>query len=118
MSVSSPAAQRVELHTHVMEGSVMKMRKVESLDVKAGETKVLKPSGDHLMLFDLKGPLVEGGKVPLVLKFKTSGEVKLEADIFAVGAAGPGDKDKLNPVNPAGDPRFGAARADMTMAMR
>lgn len=107
VSVSSPAAQRVELHTHVMEGNVMKMRKVESIDIKAGETKVLKPSGDHLMLFDLKGPLEEGGKLPLVLKFKSSGEVKLEADIYAVGAAGPEDKAKLNPVNPAGDARFG-----------
>ena len=107
VSVTSPAAQRVELHTHIMEAGVMKMRKVESIDVKAGEAKALQPAGDHLMLFDLKGPLVEGGKVPLVLKFKSSGEVTVEADILSVGATGPDSKDALNPVNPKGDPRFG-----------
>ena len=32
----SPAAARVEIHTHVHEGGVMMMRRVEAIDVPAG----------------------------------------------------------------------------------
>ena len=37
----------------------------------AGQVVELKPGGHHLMLMDLKKPLVAGTSVPLVLKLKT-----------------------------------------------
>lgn len=89
VSASSPAAGRVELHTHTMDGGVMKMRQIEKLAIPAGGSAVMKPSGDHIMLFDLKAPLKEGEKLPLTLVFEKAGEVKVEVTVEAVGAKGP-----------------------------
>ena len=36
ISAASPAAGRVEVHTHIMDGDVMKMRRVDALELKAG----------------------------------------------------------------------------------
>lgn len=93
VSASSPAAGRVELHTHIMDGDVMKMRQVEKIAVPAGGSAVLKPSGDHIMLFDLKAPLKEGDRLPLTLVFEKAGAVNVEATVEAVGAKGAHGKD-------------------------
>ena len=93
VSASSPAAGRVELHTHTMDGGVMKMRQIEKLAIPAGGSAVLKPSGDHIMLFDLKAPLKEGETVPITLVFEKAGEVKVEATVEPVGAKGPHGMD-------------------------
>lgn len=89
IAASSPAAERVEIHTHSMDGGVMKMRKIEKLPIAGGKTLILKPSGDHIMLFDLKKPLKEGEQLPLTLVFEKAGEIKIEATIEPVGAKGP-----------------------------
>ena len=52
VSASSPISPRVEIHTHLHEGGVMKMRRVDGIDITAGETVELKPGGYHLMMFD------------------------------------------------------------------
>jgi periplasmic copper chaperone A len=90
VSASSPVAGRVEIHTHLVEDGVMKMRRLEKLAIGAGETAKLKPSGDHIMLFDLKQALKEGAKVPLTLVFEKAGEIQVEAGIEPVGSQGPG----------------------------
>ena len=50
-------ADATELHTHVMSGGVMRMRRTEQIDVPAGETVSLEPGGDHIMLIGLSEPL-------------------------------------------------------------
>ena len=52
ISASSPISPRVEIHTHLHEDGVMKMRRVDGIDITAGETVELKPGGYHLMMFD------------------------------------------------------------------
>ena len=89
LSVSTPAAGRAELHTHVKEGDVMKMRRVEAIAIKGGESHVLKPSGDHVMLLDLKAPLKEGDLVKLTLTFEKAGPIDIEATVEPPGAMGP-----------------------------
>ena len=69
VSASSPAAKVVELHTHTMDGGMMKMRKVEKIDIPAKGEAVLKPGGLHIMLIGLKQQLKPGMKVELTLKF-------------------------------------------------
>jgi len=93
VSASSPAAGRVEIHTHTMDGGVMKMRQIEKLVIPAGGSAVMKPSGDHIMLFDLKAPLKEGETLPLTLVFDKAGEVNVEATVEPVGATGPHGMD-------------------------
>lgn len=80
----SPRAGAVELHTHVMEGGVARMRAVPAIEVPAGGRVELKPGGLHLMLIDLKAPLRDGEVIPLKLRFAKTGEVALRV---AVGAA-------------------------------
>ena len=88
VGASTPAAQRVELHVTMKEGDVMRMREVKAYDIPAKGGFELKPGGAHLMLVDLKAPLKEGTKVPLTLRFEKAGEVKVELQVRALGAAG------------------------------
>ena len=56
-----------------MDGGTMKMRAVEALDLPAGRPVKLAPGGYHIMLFDLKKPLIAGEKVPLTLVIESAG---------------------------------------------
>ena len=89
IGASSPAAARVETHTMEMKGDVMRMREVKGYDVPAKGSFELKPGGAHLMLVDIKRPLKEGEKVPLVLRFEKAGEVKTELAVQGMGATKP-----------------------------
>ena len=83
VGASAPgAAARVELHVHVHEGGVVKMREVSGYDVPGQGSFELKPGGAHLMFMEIRKPFVEGEKVPVTLKFEKAGEVKVE---FHVG---------------------------------
>lgn len=81
----SPVAERVEIHDMTMEGMVMKMRKLDALPVKAGETVSLAPGGKHIMLIGLHGPVEEGMPVPLTLVFEKAGKIELTAPVRAAG---------------------------------
>ena len=67
IGAGSPAAGVVEIHEMVMDGSVMKMRAVNGLDLPAGKMVELKPGGYHIMLMDLKQPVKEGDIVEVTL---------------------------------------------------
>jgi copper(I)-binding protein len=89
---STPAADRVELHSMSMDGNVMKMRQVNAIDIAPGQTVELKPGALHIMLVGLKAPLKAGDKVPMTLKFEKAGDVKVELKIeeIAPGMAASG----------------------------
>jgi periplasmic copper chaperone A len=72
---ASMAAARVEVHEMRMEGDVMRMREIGSLELPAGKTVTLAPGGYHLMLMDLKSPLKVGETIPIKLRFERAGEV-------------------------------------------
>ncbi|MGH7122816.1 MAG: copper chaperone PCu(A)C [Stellaceae bacterium] len=90
VSVSTPAAGKAELHSTTTENGVMHMGPVAALEVKPGTPTVLKPGGYHVMLMDLKGPLVAGQSFALTLTFEKAGKVDATATIEKVGAMGPG----------------------------
>ena len=91
VGVSSPVAGVGEVHEMKMEGDVMKMRALPSLDLPAGKVVELKSGGYHVMLMDLKQPLVKDSKVPLTLLFKDAKgvESKLELSV-PVSTVAPG----------------------------
>ena len=66
VAAASAAAGRAELHTHLHENGVMKMRQVESIEIPAKGEAVLKPGSLHIMLFEV-GTLSEQTPVPLTL---------------------------------------------------
>ncbi|ENC6369008.1 copper chaperone PCu(A)C [Aeromonas veronii] len=66
VAAASAAAGRAELHTHLHENGVMKMRQVESIEIPAKGEAVLKPGSLHIMLFEV-GTLSEQTPFPLTL---------------------------------------------------
>lgn len=82
IGVSSPIAQIVELHTHVEDAGVMRMRPVEGgLEIPAGGTHQLARGGDHVMLMGLTESLENGMSVDLTLIFENAGEVSLQVTV-------------------------------------
>ena len=89
--VSSDASAQCQIHTMTMENGVMKMRPVEGgVELKPGETVMLKPSSFHIMLVNLKQPLEQGKTIDATLQFEKAGTVKVEFPVLAIGAAAPG----------------------------
>ena len=87
VKADNPVSRVTELHTHLNEGGVMKMRPVPAIDVKAGGEAVLKPGGLHVMLIDLKAPMKEGDTVPLTLTFDDGSTKKVDAKLVKPTAA-------------------------------
>lgn len=82
IGAASPAAQKVELHTHIEEGGVMKMVHVEEgFAIAAGETLVLQRGGAHLMMMGLTESFEQGKIVPLTLVFEKSGEIVVDVPV-------------------------------------
>ena len=70
LGARSPAARTVELHSHIEEDGMFKMRQIDRIDVPAGTQVRLQPGGLHVMLIDLQAPLSAGDTVSLTLVFE------------------------------------------------
>jgi periplasmic copper chaperone A len=90
LRASTPAAQRVELHTMAVDAAgVMRMREVEAMPLAPGAAIKMRPGdGMHFMLMGLKQPLKEGDSFPMTLEFERSGkaEVKVVVQVPKAGA--------------------------------
>lgn len=86
LGFSSPACENPELHTHIHDNGMMRMRQVESIEIPAGGAATLEPGGLHLMFIDLVGELVEGESVDVILTFEKAGEVSISLPVKKSGA--------------------------------
>lgn len=76
VSARSDVAQRVELHTHIADGDVMRMVEVEEgFEIPAGETHMLERGGHHVMFMGLNRQLAHGDEVAVTLVFENAGEM-------------------------------------------
>ena len=92
---SVPFAARVEVHEMTMADGVMRMRELASgLDIKPGETVVLKPGGLHLMFMDLNSPLKAGSAHKAQLQFQRAGAVEIEFQVTSAAAPAAGSAHK------------------------
>jgi periplasmic copper chaperone A len=73
LKISSPVAEKVQVHRTEIQNGVARMREVSMLHVDAGQTLEFAPNGMHLMLMGLKKPLVEGQPFELNLLFEVAG---------------------------------------------
>lgn len=89
VSASTDAARRVELHSMIRDGDVMRMRPVTDIPVPPGQAVEFRPGGLHVMLIGLTAPLQQGGQVPLTLRFERAGEVRIMLTVQAAGARAP-----------------------------
>jgi hypothetical protein len=81
VKADNPLSKATELHTHINDGGVMKMRPVPAIDIKAKGEAVLKPGGLHVMLIDLKAPMKEGDSVPITLTFDDGSSKQVDAKV-------------------------------------
>ncbi|HXK53928.1 MAG TPA: copper chaperone PCu(A)C [Hyphomicrobiales bacterium] len=88
IGAKSDIAEKTEIHNNLMEDGIMKMRRVESIDLLPGESARLQPGGYHIMFIGLHKPLEDGASFPLTLVFEKGGEVALEVPVKKIGAGG------------------------------
>jgi copper(I)-binding protein len=81
VSAASAAAKIVELHNHINDGGVMRMRQVKEIAVPAKGEAQLKPGGYHVMLIDMNAPLKEGDHVVLTLGFADGSNKEVHATV-------------------------------------
>lgn len=85
IEVKTPAAKMVEMHNSVTEKGVMRMREVDNIEIKPGQTVTLKPEGLHLMLMMLDKPLLQGTRFPVTLTFEKAGKVEVLMQVEKAG---------------------------------
>ena len=87
VGVKTDAAKTAEVHQMSHEGGVMRMRRLESLDLPTGKTVTLAPGGYHLMLLDILRPLKAGERVSVTLVLDEGGkrvELPVQAEVRSV----------------------------------
>jgi len=77
LTVTSDTLALIQIHQMSMQGNVMKMGEVKSLEIPQNGQVELTPGGYHLMLLDLKTPINAGDKIILKLKFARAGVVEV-----------------------------------------
>lgn len=82
VKADNPATRVTELHTHLNEGGVMKMRPVPAIEIKAGGETALQPGGLHVMMIEPKAPMKEGDVVPLNLTFGDGSSKRVEIKVM------------------------------------
>jgi periplasmic copper chaperone A len=84
LSAKSTIAASTELHTMRMDGNIMRMREVASIELPASGVTLFGQGtehGYHVMLMGLKEPLKEGDSFKLNLKFEKAGEVEVSVQV-------------------------------------
>lgn len=89
IKAATTAAKKASLHTHTMDGDIMRMRPISGVEISPGEPTAMKPGGLHLMLMGLKAPLREGAEFPLILTFEKAGVIEVSVRIKKIGSMGP-----------------------------
>ena len=83
LGASSSVSPRIEIHQHTMHDGMMRMRKLNSIDIKPKERVKLQPSGLHLMLFDVKTPLKAKQNIELTLHFSNEYSIATQVPVYS-----------------------------------
>jgi copper(I)-binding protein len=92
--LSTPIADKAEIHRTSTENGIMHMDSVADLPVKANGSVTFAPGGLHVMLTGLKQPLKLGDSFPLTLNFAKAGAVSVTVSV---------EKIKAGPAKPMAD---------------
>ena len=85
IQASSSVAKIVELHQHINDNGVMRMRKVDTgFMIKSNESMVMTPGGYHIMLIGLHKPLKENTSMDLLLKFESGKTIDIAIPIVSI----------------------------------
>jgi copper(I)-binding protein len=78
---ASPMAQSTQLHTVIMQESMMKMRPVDYITLPPGQKVMLQPGDFHVMLMGVNTDLNQDTLVPICLEFKDSDTMCINAPV-------------------------------------
>ena len=81
VKASSDSAKNVELHEHIHEDGMMKMRQVPKISIAANGKTELKPGGYHIMLIDLVKHIKPQDIVTINLEFSDGSKQEIKADV-------------------------------------
>lgn len=84
VGASSNVSERVEIHDHVMVNEMMRMQQRQSVAIDAKTKVTLKPSGLHLMIFDVKQPLLPESTIDITLHFSNYNDVKVTLPVQSI----------------------------------
>jgi len=84
IKAESPVCETTELHDHIQEGSIFKMRPVREILIPAKSSIELKQGGKHIMLIGLKKHLEAGEKVSLNLSYADGSQEQLDVEVKPV----------------------------------
>ncbi|GAA0784342.1 copper chaperone PCu(A)C [Marinobacterium sediminicola] len=96
VGASSHAAQVVELHAHLHDQGVMRMRKIDAIELPAKSQIELAPGGLHIMLIGLESPLKAGSQIDMVLEFADGTSEALMVPVQHVMPAGMGHGQSMS----------------------
>ncbi|RTE66264.1 copper chaperone PCu(A)C [Amphritea opalescens] len=86
VSAASSVAKVVELHTHIHDNGVMKMRQVPKITLQPNGEVALKPGGLHIMLIGLEHNLAKDEMIDLTLNFSDGSSEQLDIPVMDVMA--------------------------------
>jgi copper(I)-binding protein len=82
IDISSPLAERCELHRSMIEEGIAGMRFVPmGMELPPGELVKLVPRGLHIMLIGIEEPLKEGESFQLILTFEKAGSISTDVRV-------------------------------------
>ncbi len=85
IAARTSVAETVELHEHIHDKGVMRMREVKGgLPITSEQPLEMRPGGLHIMLLGLKGPLVSGTEIELSLEFASGKTVALMVPVVSI----------------------------------
>ncbi|GJL82185.1 MAG: hypothetical protein DHS20C01_18190 [marine bacterium B5-7] len=78
ISAKSDVSDVVEFHSHEMENGMMRMRKLDSVELTPDSATEFAPGGLHVMLIGLKKPLASGETFTLTIEFERNDPMDIE----------------------------------------
>lgn len=81
VGVSTPVAERAEVHEDVTTNGVMSMAPVPALALPAGASTAIEPGRYHIMLVDIKRQLSAGESFPITLTFANAPPLEVKVTV-------------------------------------
>ena len=77
VAIRSDAFANVEIHRSVMQDGMMRMDRVENLEIASGASQQLAPGGLHLMMMQPVEPIQPGDEIEVILQLDDGSEQQL-----------------------------------------
>jgi periplasmic copper chaperone A len=91
VGVRSTASKSAEIHSMSTQGGMMRMRRLDGIDLPGGQAVRFEPGGNHIMLLDIRAPLAPGQHVPVTLVISQKGNrrsIQVQAEVRPLDGGG------------------------------